>query len=249
MLTVRLMTLNLRVSSMDDGPNMWQERWPHVLDMIKALNPDVLGVQECMPNQLVAIMGETPGYFSYPGPDTMLPDGVSLRNPVFVCQPCNLPLSEGALALNDSGVIGQLSWNGKEPRLAHIFRFKGWTLVNTHFDAWDCTEARLESAKLLTETLRDEPAVVVMGDLNCTPDEPPIQVFREAGYTLAKDALPPGTDRTTFHGFTGQGMAEVDYILLRGAALKSVQIPRPRKGPPYLSDHDPVMADIEIDDV
>ncbi len=244
--TIRLMTLNLRVSAADDGPNNWPLRWPHIKALIQEIRPHVLGVQETMPNQMVAIMGELSGYFAYMGPDTMITGGPSLRNPLFVCDCCQRPYSEGVLALNESGVIGQVSWDGKEPRLAHWLRFEGWTLVNTHFDSWDCEQARLESAKLLTEFLREEPAAIVMGDLNCTPDSPPIQHFREAGYSLAKDTLPPGTDRYTFHKFTGQGLAELDYILVRGVHIKRTQIPRPHRQPPYLSDHDPVVADIEI---
>ena len=242
----RLMTLNLRLSIVDDGPNAWAERWPHVKALINDLRPNVLGVQECMPNQLVNIMGEVPGYFTYAGPETMMANGWSMRNPFFVCQPCHLPRSESALALNATGVIGQVSWDGREPRLAHILRFEGWTLVNTHFEAWECPQTRLESARLLADYLKNEPAAVIMGDLNCTPDSAPIQVLREAGYVLAKDSLPPGTPRHTFHDFTGQGLAELDYVLLRNVPLAAVQIPRPRTAAPYLSDHDPVVADIRI---
>ncbi len=248
MLHLRLMTLNLRVSFIDDGPNRWEYRWPYVKDLIMTYRPDVLGVQECMPNQLAAMMGELPGYFGYPGPDTMLTSGLSIRNPVLVCQPCNLPLSQSALALNESGVIGQLSWDGKEARLAHVFRFDGWTLVNTHFDAWDSAQARYESARLLVHYLRKETAVVIMGDLNCQPHDPPLRYFVEHGYRMAKDSLPPDVDRRTFHDFTGEGQEELDYALLRGVTLREVQIPRPRQQAPFISDHDPLVVDIAVED-
>lgn len=246
MAVLRLMTLNLRVSSADDGPNAWPLRWPYLKALLNTLRPDIFAAQECMPDQLVNITGDLAGYFAYPGPDTMLADGRSLRNPFFVCQPCILPRAEGALALNETGVIGQLSWDGREPRLAHLLHFQTWTLVNAHFDAWNCERARLESARLLVEMLRDRPAAVVVGDLNCTPDSAPIEVFRQAGYSSAADALPPWIDRRTFHDFTGKGIAELDYILLRGVNLLEVQIPRPRARPPFLSDHDPLVADIEV---
>ena len=249
---VRLMTLNLRFSAEDDGPNHWFKRWPHVKALIEALRPDVLGVQECMPNQLVALAGELGGYFTYAGPDAMTrqADGITVHNALFVCEPCIAPERESALALNATGVIGQVSWDGHRPRLAHLLHFDGWTLVNTHFDTHrsgvDTVQARLESARLLVKALRDAPAAVIMGDLNCAPDSPPIQVFREAGFALAKDSLPPEIDRRTFHKFTGQGIVELDYILLRGARVLDVQIPRPRSEPPYLSDHDPLVVDVEI---
>jgi endonuclease/exonuclease/phosphatase family metal-dependent hydrolase len=249
---VRLMTLNLRFSAEDDGPNHWFKRWPHVKALIEDLHPDVLGVQECMPNQLVALAGELGGYFTYPGPDSMTLQsaGIPVRNALFVCEPCIAPERESALALNDTGVIGQVSWDGVRPRLAHCLHFDGWTLVNTHFDTnrsgVDTVQARLESARLLVATLADLPAAVVMGDLNCPPDSPPIQACRAAGYALAKDSLPPEVDRRTYHRFTGQGIVELDYILLRGGRVLDVQIPRPRREPPYLSDHDPLVVDVEI---
>lgn len=246
---MRLMTFNLRVSAADDGPNHWFERWPHVKALLLDQRPDVLGVQECMPNQLMALLGELPGAFGFPGPETMLRGGLSIRNPIFVREDGPRVREERALALNASGVIGQVSWDGQEPRLAHLLDFDGWTLANTHFDAWNNPQTRLESARLLVEALREAPAAVVLGDLNCTPDSPPIQVFRAAGYALASDFLPPEVDRRTFHRFTGQGLAELDYVLLRGARVLDVQIPRPRSEPPYLSDHDPVVVDVEIQSI
>lgn len=244
--TLRLMTLNLRLSAADDGPNVWPRRWPYVRALIAEQRPHILGVQECLPDQMAAIMGELPGYLAYMGPDTMIPDRLPQRNPLFVCDPCPMPRQEGALALNDSGVIGQVSWDGREPRLAHLLYGAGWVLANTHFDAWDCDQARLESARLLVDYLRDAPAAVVMGDLNCGPDEAPLDVFRAAGYALAKDSLPSDVDRRTFHDFTGKGQGEIDYILVRGGAVQAVSIPRPRGEAPFLSDHDPLVAEVVL---
>ncbi|MBN1964106.1 MAG: endonuclease/exonuclease/phosphatase family protein [Anaerolineae bacterium] len=241
-----LMTLNLRVSAADDGPNRWQARWPHVKTLIKAVRPDVLGVQECMPNQLAALMGELYGFFAYPGPETMLTGHHAIRNPIFVCEGClPQPFGEGAFALNASGVIGQHGWDAAESRLAHWLRFEGWALINTHFDHVGA-RARLESARLITEFLRAEPAAIVCGDLNCTPETPPLEHFRAAGYALAKDALPPDVDRRTLTKFTGQQLAELDYVLLRGARAIRTRIPRPRHEPPYLSDHDPVVVEVQL---
>ena len=96
------------------------------------------------------------------------------------------------------------------------------------------------SARLLVDFLKDTPRAVIMGDLNCTPDSAPIALLREAGFTLAKDTLPPEVDRRTLHKFTGDGLAELDYVLLRGITPLDVRIPRPRRAAPYLSDHDPL---------
>jgi endonuclease/exonuclease/phosphatase family metal-dependent hydrolase len=199
-----------------------------------------------MANPLAALAGELLGYVVYGGPDTMMAGQASSHNPILVRAQGRLPRREGALALNDSGVIGQVSWDGREPRLAHLLYFDDWTLANAHFDAWNCAQTRLESARLLVNALRGAPTAVVMGDLNCQPDEPPIAHFRQAGYTLAQDSLPPEVDRRTFHKFTGQGIVELDYILLRGAAVQQAMIPRPRREAPFLSDHDPLVADIVL---
>lgn len=174
-----------------------------------------------------------PGLPVYPQPD------FCLRH---LCR----PLAEGVLPLNESGVLGHLGWDAGESRLAHWLRFPGWVLVNVHFDAWG-EQARDESARLILDFLRDEPVAIVIGDLNCTPDAPPIARFQQAGYALAKDGLPPEVDRRTLTRFSGQQLAEIDYILVRGATVARAMIPRPRREPPYPSDHDPVVANIVIE--
>lgn len=243
---LRLMTFNLRVSAADDGPNHWLARWPHVKAMLNEVEPDIFGAQECMPNQLAALSGELYGYFGYSGPDTMVP-GFALHNPVFVCDRClTLPIRQGVFALNETGVIGQKSWDSAESRLAHWLRFDGWTLVNTHLDHKG-EQARLESARLIVDFLRDTPAAIVMGDFNCLPDAPPLQHFLAHGFRMAKDALPPDVDRRTFHDFTGAPVVELDYVLVRGdVQVTQASIPRPRRESPYLSDHDPLVVDVVI---
>lgn len=239
---LRVMTLNLRVSTADDGPNGWAQRWPHIKALVAAERPSLLGVQECTTAQMITLMGELPGYFAYMGPDTMNPAGLSIRNPIFICEDCPHPRREGVIPLNATGVIGQISWDGQEPRLAHWLVVDGIIFVNTHFDAWDNPRARLESARLIVDFLQDKPVAVVVGDLNCPPESEPLAVFKEAGFSLVKEHLPPGVDRRTFHKFTGEGLAELDYILTRGAEVQRAAIPRPRSETPYLSDHDPVVA-------
>lgn len=242
----RIMTFNLRVSAADDGPNSWPLRWPHVQSLIRDVQPDILGAQECMHDQLVALMAELHEYVACPGPDTMCIDCLPIRNPIFAREAADVhPLIEGVLALNETGVIGDVGWDAGESRLAYWARLPGWVLVNVHFDAWG-EQARYESAQLLTEFFKAEPVIILIGDLNCTPDSPPITHFREAGYTLAKDSLPPDVDRRTFTKFEGKQLAELDYVLVRGATVRQVTIPRPRTEAPFPSDHDPVVVEIKV---
>lgn len=245
----RIMTLNLRVSHADDGPNAWRYRWPGVRALLREVQPHIFGAQECLPDQLVALTAELHDYINYPGPDAAIfTEQHPIRNPLFVHQRAPRPRQQGIIPLNETGVLGQVSWDGREGRLAHWLRFPGWTLVNTHFDAWDNPQARRESARLIVDFLAGSPTAVVIGDLNCGPESEPLAVFRAAGFTLAKDlALPQDVDRRTFHKFTGRGLAELDYVLVRGAAVQSVTIPRPQEVTPYLSDHDPLVVEVAFD--
>src|SRR4051812_23090872 len=43
---VRVMTFNLRVRTLLDGPNLWDRRRDMVVQRVRSFNPDLLGTQE-----------------------------------------------------------------------------------------------------------------------------------------------------------------------------------------------------------
>ena len=116
----------------------------------------------------------------------------------------------------------------------------------------------LESASLLVERILDwcdpDEPVVLMGDLNARPGEPPI-LHLDRGTSTAPGLIdcwaslnPTTVEDATWNGFevveTGP---RIDYVFARGLAVRSADIERPltAEGRP-ISDHWPVRARFEL---
>ena len=50
--TLNIMTYNIRLDVEDDGFNQWGNRKKGLVSLIKEENPDILGIQEGLPNQI-----------------------------------------------------------------------------------------------------------------------------------------------------------------------------------------------------
>src|SRR5581483_7401986 len=113
------------------------------------------------------------------------------------------------------------------------------TVANTHLDH-ESARARREAAALLARRL---PAAILLGDFN---EEPGGEVHAVLCGASRKDTT--HLDRTpTFHGFSAQSRARLDWILVPvHAHVKRAAVVRERPEGRYPSDHDPVMAEIVV---
>ena len=59
---VKLMTYNIRLDTKEDGINQWNYRKKGLIALIKKLNPDILGIQEGLPNQISYLSKQLDGY-------------------------------------------------------------------------------------------------------------------------------------------------------------------------------------------
>src|SRR5919106_275964 len=57
-----VMSFNIRYGTADDGPNRWELRRGQMLELLKAQNPDVLGLQEALHFQIDEILQALPDY-------------------------------------------------------------------------------------------------------------------------------------------------------------------------------------------
>lgn len=60
--TVTVMSYNIRLDTKADGVNQWGNRIEKVSDLIKKHNPDLLGVQEALHNQMLDLQKHLPNY-------------------------------------------------------------------------------------------------------------------------------------------------------------------------------------------
>jgi endonuclease/exonuclease/phosphatase family metal-dependent hydrolase len=236
------MTFNLRRDVAADGPHAWTHRNAALGDLVLREAPHVLGTQEGLAHQLGDLDKRLP-HHARVGRDRN-GDGSDEACAIYYDTRRFELVASGDLWLSDTpDEPGSATWGNRHPRLvtwaALRDRASGaiTTFANTHLDH-ESAHARQRAARFLAARLR---GAVLMGDLNATPGEPPHAILLDAGWSDA------GADssETTFHGFTGQAWARIDYVLVPPTMrARSHRVPV-QEGSRYASDHHPVVAEIE----
>jgi endonuclease/exonuclease/phosphatase family metal-dependent hydrolase len=252
---LKFMTYNIRFDNPADGVNAWPNRKNKVFELIKKYDPDIIGVQEALKNQLDEIILALPAY-SYEGVGR--DDGKSKgeysavlykRSKFTIAETATQWLSE------TPNVAGSKSWDAAITRVMTIVNMKTvaekkqFYVINTHFDHIG-HEARLKSAALIKErvaSLNDRP-VVVLGDLNCTRSEPPYEHLMKPNKVKLEDAA-KGDARGTFCTFKVDSVSckAIDYILhTRQWTSDGYSVVSDHDGNYYPSDHLPVMVTLSL---
>lgn len=230
----------------------WDERLPLLLADMAALQPDVLGLQECVyalqQDRLIGSAG-VGRYESVRGWAGRSEYG----NALLVRQPLVATESERLdLGLTRSAIRSRLVLAGGASVLVAV----------THLHHVTSDEAaRDEQARLLIDWLADASASdgqVVVGDFNAEPDEPTYARMRAAGYRSAyAEANGSEPDVTWPSGLQAPAVDTdgpagcLDYIWLSGSiAVESARLvfDRPAVGDPglYPSDHLGLVARLAV---
>ena len=257
--TLIVATFNIRFDNPEDGVHRWANRREVVGAEARALEADLLGMQEVLPHQLQELEAMLPGYAR----EGQGRDGGAAgeASPLFYRADRFDRLDGGTFWLSPTpdrprGPDEEKPWG------TWLNRIASWALlrhrpsgarvlaVNTHFD--HASEiARQESARILVEFVGRHPAdhVVLMGDLNARPGSEPHRLLA-AALTDAATAgeVQHAPTRTTVTGWTELGTPghHIDHIFLRGARPLSYQVldrrVRYAGAERYPSDHLPVRA-------
>jgi endonuclease/exonuclease/phosphatase family metal-dependent hydrolase len=246
----RLHVATLNILNLADR---WSERLPLLLADMAALQPDVLGLQECVfvmqQDRLIAAAGEARygiarGWAGRPEYGNSL----LVREPLVAAgnERLDLGLNRAAhrvaVALPDGASV---------------------LVVVTHLHHVGTDEAlRDEQARALLEWLATAPptdAVIVMGDFNADPAEPTADRMRAAGFRSAHAEANGAEPAVTWpSGLQAPAMDTdgnpecLDYIWVRGAvrvAEARLAFDRPAVGDPtlYPSDHFGIAATLDIE--
>jgi endonuclease/exonuclease/phosphatase family metal-dependent hydrolase len=250
--TITIMTYNIRYDNPGDGVNTWSNRKGKVTDLIKKYDPDILGVQEALNNQLGDIVSVLTDYdFIGVGRDDGKTKGeysaiLYKKNRFDVLQQNTFWLSE------TPEVPGSKNWDAAITRVATWARFKDrqtqkeFLVINTHFDHIG-REARKKSAELLkarAAAMHGNLPVIITGDFNCTPDEDPYKtMMNPAGLQLTDSA--PNDHPGTACGFevNPAKCKPIDYIFYsKPWIIEKYAVIYDNDGKYYPSDHVPVTA-------
>jgi len=256
---VGLMTYNIRMSTESDGADAWSKRKEFLTSQVLFYTPDVMGVQEALPEQMDYLDKNLTGYKHV---------GVGREgknkgefSAIFYNASALKELKHDTFWLSETPEKISTGWDAALPRICTYALFKNkktgkkFFVFNTHFDHVGI-EARKNASALILEKInelnpKNYPAFV-MGDLNLEPDSDPIAVLKtELDDTF--DLAPNGSfgPTGTYNGFKFNEPVTrtIDYIFQKktntSKVLKHATL-SDSKDLHYASDHLPVYALIDL---
>jgi len=258
-MALRVLTYNVRHAAIDDGPDAWERRRPGVAARLDAADADVVGLQECGPDQHADVDADLPGY-RWCGVAEAARSGEN--NPVGVGPRLSVRGSETAW-LSESGSPRSVGWDAEYTRVlttAHLrdgATGRDLTVFNTHFDHVG-TRARVESATVLRERIDDLPSdrpAVVVGDLNAEPGRASYERLLDSEFdrrlrdarTVADVVDGPSTTLSDFVDLRPD--RRIDHVLVTdGVGVERYAVDTTTAGGRFPSDHLPVVVDLAFAD-
>jgi endonuclease/exonuclease/phosphatase family metal-dependent hydrolase len=241
-------TFNIRNSSAPDGDNAWPLRREATAAAIEALDADVVGLQEVLPDQLEYLRGR---FAEYEIVGAGRDDGLSAgEHSVVMVRPgrWRVDKHETRWLSTEPARPGSVGWDAHLTRIATLVWLRHAAgarvgVANTHYDHAGQV-AQVESSRLLAGWTTGDLPWVVLGDLNATPDSPPLKALTDAGL---RDVVPAGVGGS-WHDFTGATDQErIDHILVTpGIEAVAAAVSHDRPGGRLPSDHWPVVATLVL---
>ncbi len=251
-----VMSYNLRYDEPRDSADNWHQRKAELVQQVKACHPDILGIQEGLLRQLTYIDSSLVNHvYVGAGRD----DGKSSGefSALFYDTLRLMALEHGTFWLSPTPEKPSKGWDAALPRVCTFALLmdkrsgKKFWAFNTHFDHLG-KEARKNSASLITNMIRIKNRknfpVILMGDLNCTPEEAPAILLRKELRDTWQFTRDKDDSQGTFNGFGRDTSGRrIDYIFVRKLKVKSYSRPDTRRSiGRFISDHFPVMATLKI---
>jgi len=260
--TIKVMSYNIRLDTESDGVNQWKNRIDKVYNLIKNNNPDLLGVQEAMHNQMMDLKNNLTGYdFVGVGRDDGKEKGE--YSAIFYKKDKFEVLTQKTFWLSETpDVPGSKSWDAAITRVVTVAILKDratgktFAYFNTHFDHIGI-EARKNSAKLIKILIagfnagvsiaenHSELPLIVSGDFNSEPTDEPYQTMLNGSDIKLFDSRPAEDLTGTFCGFEVNSIKckTIDYVFHSTHwKTTSYQVIQTHDGKYYPSDHLPVVA-------
>lgn len=256
---LKLMTYNIRLDLASDGENAWLNRKDYFCSQLAFYEPDVFGIQEALPNQVIAIASALPKYNHVGiGRDGI---GKGESSNIFYKKDRFELLQESTFWLSETPEVMSKGWDAALNRVCTYALFKDkktkqiFWVFNTHFDHIG-ELARTNSIKLILSKIKSlntkNHPVFFMGDFNSEPSEERIvNLKKEMLDTYDVSIEKPFGPRGTFNAFKHNEAVtkRIDYIFLsknNNLKVKKIAILSDSKDLKYPSDHLPVYVEISF---
>lgn len=253
---IKAMSYNIKYDNVNDTVNNWNDRKTAMVDLLKKHDPAFIGMQEVLFNQLEFLDTSLPSY-NYIGVGRDDGGQKGEFSPIFFDTKKYKLLNSNTFWLSKTPEKISIGWDAALERICTYGLFedlknrqKVW-VFNTHFDHVG-VRARKKSVKLILRKINEINSekfpILLMGDLNLTPDQAPIQLLQRKiidGLSVSKNSLkgPLGT----FNNFeTGAAITRrIDYIFVKGFKVQSYEhVEEYLMSGKHVSDHLPVLISI-----
>lgn len=251
--TLTVMTYNIRLDLASDGENRWDNRKEMLAGQVMFYEPDFMGVQEALPNQMQYLQENLKAY-SYIG-DGRDGNGTGEYSAIFYNTQKYKVLQNKTFWLSPTPEKPSKGWDAAYNRICTYGLFeeiktgkKIW-IFNTHFDHVG-EIARTESAKLILSKVHEVNTknypVILTGDFNLEDSSESIKLLSSQLSDSKPVALQRFGPKGTFNAFKFDKpvTVRIDYIftspkakVLKYAVLSDSDQCR------YPSDHLPVYAE------
>jgi len=248
LLSITIMSFNIRTGLKDDGANSWQFRKDACANMIQTILPDVMGLQEnTLPQDTFFLTQLTMYDHVAVGREEGNPN--SETNAIYFLKEKYNLIQTNSFWLSPTPNVCSRGWDAKYARIATYVVLQDkqsgeqYLVFNTHTDHKGA-EARQQSMQLIADTIASltlrypKMPAFVLGDLNVTPTDPALLPTRQ---TMLSAAEVFKNKDNTFHGW-GNKASQIDYIFYQHTYPTSYRVVHENYGIPFLSDHYPILA-------
>lgn len=253
---LKVCTFNIRTRCTGDGENIFDNRLPLIVKMLKEELPDIIGFQEMTHEMRRMLTAELPEYSLVGGGRERNRDGESsciafLRTRFALCD------AETRWLSFDPKAPGTVYSGTDQSICPRVFTYALFTeidggspfgVVNVHTDHIGKKARMLASAAMLSYVSEKQAEtafpLIMTGDFNANPDSDEIKMIKEGGkVTEVTEGI-----GETFHGFgTTHECGQIDYIFVsKGAGFCAPRKIDVRENGIYISDHYPIMAEITL---
>jgi endonuclease/exonuclease/phosphatase family metal-dependent hydrolase len=257
--TLKIMTYNIRLDVESDGENDWTHRKDFFNGQLQFYAPDIFGVQEAKPNQVLDIAAALPQY-AYVGIGR---EGVGKgeSSNIFYIKEKFKEVQSGTFWLSQTPDSISIGWDAACNRVCTYVLLKNkqsnkliW-VFNTHLDHIG-EQARTKGLELILTKIEklnsNKYPVVLMGDFNSEPETDRIIALKNKmndSKMISKEK--PFGPYGTFNNFKYNEVSKllIDYIFLsKGDAItvNKYGVLSDAKDLKYPSDHFPVLIEISL---
>lgn len=254
---IKVMSYNIRLDLASDGDNRWDLRKEKVAALMNYYEAEIIGGQEVQHHQLAYLLSKMPAY-DYIGVGRDDGKTAGEYSCIFYKKDKFSVVEQGTFWLSATPDTVSLGWDAANIRVCTygLFRSKktkqSFWVINTHMDHVGKT-ARLESAKLINQRINElnieNYPVILMGDFNARPEEPPILFMNSVmqnARSISKVVYGPAD---TWNGFKFSAIPDgcIDYIFIhknQSIIVEKFATITDSYELKYPSDHFPVIASL-----